>query len=456
MDFVSSLRRALLVAVLTIAVGVAFILLAPTFLRDVQRELGWRDTLTRPPVTALNRYLFECGDCEHTVEARVLLDRTQRDSGLVARLDVAGGGDQRRREQVAVAVLSGDERLVATTGTRDLTLWDAGSGARLRDLALRDFGDGETYGLHAKAIAAAPDAQRIALLSDNGAIWLWDTATGIPTTRLSLGIPNAERLAFAPGGRGLLWFAPGAVGVADLEQRTARPLAHPDVDAAGYAADGTLVTVSRAAILRWPAGGGAPLGSTAIETYATPLAVSADGSRVFFGTGDTLEVWDVGTGTRLWMLGPHAGDVRDACDAGGRVVVGTDEGTLHVWDEASGREIARQRAHPSRVDRLHCGRGGTQVLTLGLYAREAKLWSVDRLAAAGRFEGPEQISGEIDVRRPERSYDRLVVAVADSAMSTEVPRLVAFLDAFEEDLTVAAFIGFGLILGGFALRSWLR
>jgi len=88
---------------------------------------------------------------------------------------------------------------------------------------------------------------------------------------------------------------------------------------------------------------------------------------------------------------PNAGDVRDA---GGRVVVGTDAGTLHVWDEASGQEIARQCAHPSGVDRPHCGRGGAQV--------------------------------------------------------------VALLDAFEEDLTAAAFTAFALILGGFALRSWLH
>ena len=62
----------------------------------------------------------------------------------------------------------------------------------------------------------------------------------------------------------------------------------------------------------------------------------------------------------------------------------------------------------------------------------------------------------LDSAPPEDFYGRAVVAAADSGVADHIPRVRALFDLYEQELTLAAFIGFGVVLFGFVFRSWLR
>ena len=79
-----------------------------------------------------------------------------------------------------------------------------------------------------------------------------------------------------------------------------------------------------------------------------------DGRRVVSGSNDkTLKVWDVATGKCVATLEGHSSDVY--CVAvfpdGRRVVSGSDDKTLKVWDLATGECVATLEGHSNLVRR---------------------------------------------------------------------------------------------------------
>jgi WD40 repeat protein len=69
------------------------------------------------------------------------------------------------------------------------------------------------------------------------------------------------------------------------------------------------------------------------------IALSANGRRVVSGSHDnTIRVWDSKTGECLKVLEGHAGCVQSLVlsAAGGRIVSGSSDNTLRVWDMESG------------------------------------------------------------------------------------------------------------------------
>ncbi len=81
--------------------------------------------------------------------------------------------------------------------------------------------------------------------------------------------------------------------------------------------------------------------------------VTPDGRRVVSGSEDgTLKVWDLESGRVVATLEGHAGEVR-ACAVtpdGRRVISGSEDGTLKVWDLESGRVVATLRGHAGSVN----------------------------------------------------------------------------------------------------------
>ena len=73
------------------------------------------------------------------------------------------------------------------------------------------------------------------------------------------------------------------------------------------------------------------------------VAVTADGARAVSGGGDgTVRVWDLATGQQQAKLTGHDGPVRSVAVTadGARAVSGGDDGTVRVWDLATGKEVA--------------------------------------------------------------------------------------------------------------------
>jgi WD40 repeat protein/tRNA A-37 threonylcarbamoyl transferase component Bud32 len=116
--------------------------------------------------------------------------------------------------------------------------------------------------------------------------------------------------------------------------------------------------------------------------------VTADGRRVVSGSEDgTLKVWDLESGRVIATLEGHAGEVR-ACAVtadGRRVVSGSEDGTLKVWDLESGRVVATLRGHAGSVNACAVTADGRAVSA----SEDAtlKVWDLDRGQVLAVLEG---------------------------------------------------------------------
>ena len=107
-------------------------------------------------------------------------------------------------------------------------------------------------------------------------------------------------------------------------------------------------------------------------------AVTADGRRVISGSEDgTLRVWDLATGQQIATLQGHAGWVH-ACAVtpdGRRVVSGSSDRTLKVWDLATGHEVATLQGHAGWVHACAVTPEGRRVVS-GSGDQTLKVWDL--------------------------------------------------------------------------------
>jgi len=78
------------------------------------------------------------------------------------------------------------------------------------------------------------------------------------------------------------------------------------------------------------------------------IAFSPDGKRIISGSGDkTIKVWDAVTGAEVMTLRGHGNMVNSAAFSpdGKRIVSGSADKTIKVWDAATGAELMTLRGH---------------------------------------------------------------------------------------------------------------
>jgi WD40 repeat protein len=96
----------------------------------------------------------------------------------------------------------------------------------------------------------------------------------------------------------------------------------------------------------------------------TSVAFSPDGKRIVSGSVDkTLKVWDAATGRETLTLKGHSSSV--LCVAfspdGKRIVSGSDDKTLKVWDAATGRETLTIKGHSTGITRVAFSPDGKRI-----------------------------------------------------------------------------------------------
>src|SRR5271157_3306255 len=107
------------------------------------------------------------------------------------------------------------------------------------------------------------------------------------------------------------------------------------------------------ALLRWRASLESPALVRTLSGHGSgvnALALTGDG-RVVSGSYDgKVKVWDLASGQEQWTLSGHGGGVMALAMTGdGRVVSGSHDGTVKVWDLASGQEQRTLSGHGGRV-----------------------------------------------------------------------------------------------------------
>jgi WD40 repeat protein len=238
----------------------------------------------------------------------------------------------------------------ASTGTVAAVTWSARTGQLERGLPLPGISPA------VMPCSAAIQAQGIPIYTSG-------SCNLPPPPRLAQAIPDPTgsgdiqmlAVAASPDGRDVAYAGANSVTVLDSRGRRVASLpvaGSPAGVAFGPGPDDLLVMTTTDIYLWHPLTGRAPL---EIRQPSAPIdaAVSANGSVLVTATGSTVGVWNAVTGKAIQTFHPsdnHSSSyfspvpLRVAVSADGSVVAsGNADGTVFLWDTASGKRIAMQR-----------------------------------------------------------------------------------------------------------------
>ncbi|MEO1528528.1 MAG: WD40 repeat domain-containing protein [Planctomycetota bacterium] len=117
------------------------------------------------------------------------------------------------------------------------------------------------------------------------------------------------------------------------------------------------------------------------------MAFSPDGRRIISGSGDnTLKLWDSESGQELASLTGHSGRVRAvAFRPDGRwIVSGSGDRTLKLWDSESGQELASLIGHFGWVRAVAFSPDGRRIVS-GSDDQTLLVWDTETQQIVARF-----------------------------------------------------------------------
>jgi len=239
------------------------------------------------------------------------------------------------------AVASSPDGRWIVSGSTDKTvrIWDARTGQGLRTVTLPPH---EIW-----AVAVSPDGRRIVWAGRQPVLGILDAATGQEVRRIDLRSGQAWTIAVMRDGQHFVTANDdGTVDIRDVE--------------------------SGRIVRNWNAH--APWGTRT-------LALTPCGTRIVSCGADGIKVWDAQTGRRLVSFQEPCGDVQALAvmPDGDRLVCGTSNATVSIWDMASGRPrvsmnvleaiqthgIARPPGIPPMVCAVAVSHDGRRVLSGG-------------------------------------------------------------------------------------------
>ncbi|MEI2740158.1 MAG: WD40 repeat domain-containing protein [Chitinophagaceae bacterium] len=125
----------------------------------------------------------------------------------------------------------------------------------------------------------------------------------------------------------------------------------------------------------------------ACRFWVTSVAFSPDGRRIVSGSVDhTLRLWDAATGAAIGEpLKGHSGSVRSVAFSpdGRRIVSGSYDNTLRLWDAATGAAIGEPlKGHTGWVTSVAFSPDGRRIVS-GSADNTLRLWDATTGAAIG-------------------------------------------------------------------------
>ncbi|EMF57247.1 WD repeat protein [Streptomyces bottropensis ATCC 25435] len=258
-----------------------------------------------------------------------------------------------------------DTRLATGDNDGAVRIWNLATGATLHTLT----GPGGA----GFAVAFSPDGARLASGDLDSTVRIWDPATGAILHTLT-GHTGAARGAFSPDGtRFATGGTDGTVRIWNLATgATLRTLTgHTGAARGAFSPDGTRLATSDndGAVRIWNLATGATLHTPPSPGGAVfAVAFSPDGTRLATGgTDSTVRIWDPATGATLHTLTGHAYAVFAVAFSpdGTRLATGGTDSTVRIWDPATGATLHTLTGHAYAVFAVAFSPDGTRLATGG-------------------------------------------------------------------------------------------
>jgi WD40 repeat protein/DNA-binding SARP family transcriptional activator len=255
-------------------------------------------------------------------------------------------------------------------------------------------------------IVFSPDGTRLATISQDTTVRLWDAATGHLESTLTVNVSAGTDVAFSPDGTRLVTAGQdGSVGtvkvwdVASGQQLLtlgdgsttstssliARVTFSPDGKRLATAGSDGVTTLWDAATGRAMITITQRMADGETPKMSSGVAFSPDGLRLataskysvlpdFAGTG---KVWDVATGRELLTLTGHTSGINAITYSpdGTRLATAGNDATARLWDAASGQLLHTFIGHTAEVVDIVFSPDGSRLATASL-DRTAKVWDV--------------------------------------------------------------------------------
>jgi WD40 repeat protein/beta-lactamase regulating signal transducer with metallopeptidase domain len=251
------------------------------------------------------------------------------------------------------------------------------------------------------ALAFEPEANRLASAGSDGALRIWDaeeegrlllTRRRRAAHSLVWSSDGKRLISGHAGGAVVLWETSTWLEVGRLSGHRAR------VGLAAFAAGDTAISADADGVLkRWdlrPRKYGVVRG-VGHQRSVTAVAMTPDGGQVLSaGSDGTLRIWQAATGKEIasWDAGMGQINAVALSPDGKRAVTAGDDGTARLWDVAGRRELRRLEGNGVPVTCVALSPDGSYALT-GEREGEARLWEAATGVTMKRF--PRVVSGKL-------------------------------------------------------------
>ncbi len=252
------------------------------------------------------------------------------------------------------------------------------------------------YSKAVNAVALSANGRQAASGSEDNALRLWDTASGLLLRTFETETSAIHSVAFSPDGRRILTGgSDGRLRLLDVAAGQAVWVVEGhtgEVLAAVFSPDGQQVLSGGAdrTVKLWDAETGQLLKT--FEGHSgdvAAVAFSTDGRLALSGSADkTLKLWDIETGQLLKTLEGHTDAVTSAALSpdGRQALSASKDKTVKLWNAAAGQLLKTFEGHSDEVLAVAFSPSGGEILSASK-DKSLKLWDAKAGALIKTFEG---------------------------------------------------------------------